>query len=216
MNGVATRRIRLLDGRLSSTISQTWALRHTCRNTGSSLSPLHKDASSLIFCVFPTDRCITSPPRLWQEVASLYSQPTTNVFSGGIAFSYFPTSDGYGMVTFGGSNGQQYANLLLTRHPVICTDMNSPSRRVETSADFTRLVAQLSNVTAPPNSPSQSSVQVTEGACPSAENSTFEAATVLPPTPDKDVCNCLYEKSFSCVVAAATANDPAKVGALTE
>jgi hypothetical protein len=24
----------------------------------------------------------------------------TDVFSGGVAFSYFPTSDGYGMVTF--------------------------------------------------------------------------------------------------------------------
>lgn len=50
--------------------------------------------------------CITSPPRLWQEVGSLYSAPTTNVFSGGIAFSYFPTSDGYGMVTFEGTDGQ--------------------------------------------------------------------------------------------------------------
>ncbi|KAJ9109852.1 hypothetical protein QFC19_001831 [Naganishia cerealis] len=92
-------------------------------------------------------------------------------YGGGIAFSYFPTSDGYGMVTFGGSDGQH---------------------------------------------PSQSSVQVIEGVCPSAENSTFEAAEVLPPTPDSAVCSCLYEKSFSCVVAPATANDPAKVGALTE
>ena len=58
-------------------------------------------------------RCISNPPRLWQEVASLYSQPTTNVFSGGIAFSYFPTNDGYGMVTFGGSDGQQYVPLNL-------------------------------------------------------------------------------------------------------
>lgn len=50
--------------------------------------------------------CIDSPPRLWQEVGSLFSAPTTDVFSGGIAFSYFPTSDGYGMVTFAGDNGQ--------------------------------------------------------------------------------------------------------------
>jgi hypothetical protein len=36
----------------------------------------------------------------------LYSEPVTNVFSGGIAFSYFPTADGYGMVTFSGTDGQ--------------------------------------------------------------------------------------------------------------
>lgn len=52
-------------------------------------------------------RCITNPPRLWQEVAALYAQPTSDVFSGGIAFSYFPTSDGYGMVQFSG-DGQQW------------------------------------------------------------------------------------------------------------
>lgn len=49
--------------------------------------------------------CIFSPPRLWTEVAALYSAPVSNVFSGGVAFSYFPTSDGYGMVTFSGANG---------------------------------------------------------------------------------------------------------------
>ena len=47
-------------------------------------------------------RCIFSPPRLWTEVDALFSEPVTDVFSGGVAFSYFPTSDGYGMVTFSG------------------------------------------------------------------------------------------------------------------
>ncbi|GHJ88206.1 hypothetical protein NliqN6_4608 [Naganishia liquefaciens] len=138
--------------------------------------------------------CITNPPRLWQEVPVLYSQPTTNVFSGGIAFSYFPTNDGYGMVTFGGSDGQQ----------------------VETSQDFTRLASQLSNITTGPNIPSESSATVTDGACPTAENSTFQASETLPPTPDEAVCSCLYRTSFSCVVAEVTANKPDIVGALTD
>lgn len=43
--------------------------------------------------------CITSPPRLWTEVAALFASPVSDVFSGGVAFSYFPTSDDYGMVT---------------------------------------------------------------------------------------------------------------------
>ncbi|KAI5449931.1 1,3-beta-glucanosyltransferase [Naganishia albida] len=138
--------------------------------------------------------CITNPPRLWQEVGSLYSQPTTDVFSGGIAFSYFPTSDGYGMVTFSGTDGQQ----------------------VETSDDFTRLATQLKNITSPPNTPTQGSVQSTQGICPTAENATFQASEVLPPTPNDAVCSCLYEKSFSCVVTPETANKPDIVGALTD
>jgi 1,3-beta-glucanosyltransferase GAS1 len=60
--------------------------------------------------LFHLNSCITNPPRLWQEVPVLYSQPVTNVFSGGVAFSYFPTADGYGMVTFTGSDGQTWVN----------------------------------------------------------------------------------------------------------
>lgn len=47
--------------------------------------------------------CITSPPRLWTEVAALLAPPVSDVFSGGIAFSYFPTSDGFGMTTINGN-----------------------------------------------------------------------------------------------------------------
>jgi len=49
--------------------------------------------------------CIFQPPRLWTEVTALFAPPVSDVFSGGVAFSYFPTSDGYGMVTFS-SDGQ--------------------------------------------------------------------------------------------------------------
>ena len=50
--------------------------------------------------------CIFRPPRIWTEVAALLAPPVSDVFSGGVAFSYFPTSDGYGMVSFSGDNGQ--------------------------------------------------------------------------------------------------------------
>lgn len=87
---------------------QTCPLLLTCQNMGEFLAVLlpvvgfqRTNMEYGLRC-----RCITSPPRLWQEVGSLYSAPTTNVFSGGIAFSYFPTSDGYGMVTFEGTDGQ--------------------------------------------------------------------------------------------------------------
>jgi len=43
--------------------------------------------------------CVDSPPRVWNEVASLYSSPMSDVFSGGMAFSYFQANVGaYGLV----------------------------------------------------------------------------------------------------------------------
>lgn len=137
---------------------------------------------------------IASTPRTWTEVQTLYTAPVTNVFSGGLAFSYFPTSDGYGMVTFSGSDGQT----------------------VQTSTDFDNLASQLKNVTSPPNTPTQANSQVTSLTCSNAENSTFMAASTLPPTPDETVCNCINENSFSCRVTDATANNPAIVGALLD
>lgn len=38
--------------------------------------------------------CITSPPRYWTEVPVLYSDPMAQVFSGGVAFSYFAANNG--------------------------------------------------------------------------------------------------------------------------
>ena len=105
---------------------------------------------------------------------------------------------------------------LLPSFPRFCLPLKVHPSRVETSQDFTRLASQLSNITTGPNIPSESSVTVTDGACPTAENSTFQASETLPPTPDEAVCSCLYRTSFSCVVAEVTANKPDIVGALTE
>ncbi|RSH78803.1 1,3-beta-glucanosyltransferase gas1 [Apiotrichum porosum] len=135
--------------------------------------------------------CITSPPRLWTEVAALFSTPVSDVFSGGVAFSYFPTSDGYGMVTF-----------------------SSDGNTVTTSDDFTRLATQY-NATSPPNSPAQSSVTATELTCPD-ESSSLLASTNLPPTPQESVCDCINSQALACRIIAATADSPNKIGALTD
>ena len=98
----------------------------------------------------------------------------TEIWSGGIAFSYFPAESGqgeFGMVTISGNT-------------------------VTTSTDFTRLAAQYSKST-PPNSPTQtSSSSSTYPSCPS-QNSTFLASSTLPPTPNDAACNCL-ESGLSC------------------
>ncbi|WVQ72162.1 hypothetical protein IAR50_001707 [Cryptococcus sp. DSM 104548] len=134
--------------------------------------------------------CITSPPRVWTEVAALYTSPVSDVFSGGVAFSYFPTSDGYGMVT-----------------------ISDDGKTITTTDDFTRLSTQY-NATSPPNSPSASSDSSTL-TCPS-ESSTLLASSTLPPTPDESVCNCLEDKSFACHLTDAARNSPTIIGALLD
>lgn len=118
--------------------------------------------------------CITSPPRLWTEVAALLSSPMTDIWSGGIAFSYFPAESGqgqFGMVNISGNT-------------------------VTVSNDFTLLKAQYALAT-PPNSPTQASTSDSSyPACP-GQNSTFLASSSLPPTPNDAACQCL-EPKLSC------------------
>lgn len=134
--------------------------------------------------------CITSPPRLWTEVAAIFSDEMSDIWSGGMAFSYFPaTSDQgeFGMVTISGDT-------------------------VTTSDDFTRLAAQYGNATGP-NSPSQSGAGSTSyPTCPQ-QNSTFLASTTLPPTPNDTACACVVD-NLSCQFTPQTSNTTSILGEL--
>lgn len=101
-SGAETRRLRNHIGIVSRLGFRISLLRRICRNMGKSISSTSPVESEKLTGF----RCITSPPRIWNEVPVLFSPPVSDVFSGGIAFSYFPTSDGYGMVTFSGDDGQ--------------------------------------------------------------------------------------------------------------
>lgn len=135
--------------------------------------------------------CISSPPRLWTEAAALLSSDMADVWSGGIAFSYFPAASAagqFGMVT-------------------VSADGNS----ITTSADWDALVTQYGGATGP-NTPSQSSVAAsTYGTCPS--ESTFLGSNTLPPTPNEAACGCL-ESALSCQFTPATRNYSTVVGEL--
>jgi 1,3-beta-glucanosyltransferase GAS1 len=138
--------------------------------------------------------CITSPPRLWTEVGALFSTEMTNVWSGGIAFSYFPAASGqgqFGMVT-----------------------ISADGSTVTTSADFTALATQYGSTT-PANSPSQAAAGATTyPACPQ-QNSSFLASTTLPPTPNDAACNCL-ENTLSCRFTPADSNYSQILGTLLD
>ncbi|KAF8898483.1 carbohydrate-binding module family 43 protein/Glycoside hydrolase family 72 protein [Infundibulicybe gibba] len=139
--------------------------------------------------------CVDPGPRLWTEPTAIFSTDMSPVWSGGIAFSYFPASSAageFGMVTISADN-----------------------KTVTTSDDFNRLVNNYSNVTSPPNTPSQSAAGAsTYPSCPTA-NDTFVASTNIPPTPNEAACNCLLS-TLSCRFTPATANYSVVVGTLLD
>ncbi|KAH7883971.1 carbohydrate-binding module family 43 protein/Glycoside hydrolase family 72 protein [Phlebopus sp. FC_14] len=129
--------------------------------------------------------CITAgTPRPWTEVGALLSSQMSPVWSGGIAFSYFPATSAqgqFGMVTISSDGGS-----------------------VTVSQDFNNLKSQYGQAS-PPNSPSQSEAGSTSyPACPQ-QNSTMLASTTLPPTPNLAACTCL-ENSLSCRFTPQTSN----------
>jgi hypothetical protein len=138
--------------------------------------------------------CITSPPRLWTETDALFSSLMSDIWSGGLAFSYFPASSvqgQFGMVT-----------------------ISSDGKTVTVGDDYNRLKAQYGQLS-PPNNPSQTSAGSTSyPSCPST-NSTLRASTTLPPTPNEAACNCV-ENNLSCRFTPATANYSGVVGELLD
>ncbi|KAG8957818.1 1,3-beta-glucanosyltransferase gas1 [Tulasnella sp. 408] len=135
--------------------------------------------------------CIKTPPRLWTEVGALFGEQMVNEWSGGVAFSYFPTADGFGMVT-----------------------ISSDGSSVTTSDDFTRLQTQYTSVSFI-NSPTQGAAgSNTQATCP-PKSTAFLASTTLPPTPLHNVCDCLEKNAFSCVFSnTASSNTSPIIGEL--
>lgn len=137
--------------------------------------------------------CITSPPRLWTEVVAMFSTEMS-MWSGGIAFSYFPAASSqgqFGMVT-----------------------ISADGSTVTTSSDYQLLQQEYSNVTFI-NSPLQSDdATPTYPSCP-AVNSVFVASPTLPPTPNNAACSCL-ENNLSCQFTPSTTNVSSIVGVLLD
>ncbi|KIJ68813.1 carbohydrate-binding module family 43 protein [Hydnomerulius pinastri MD-312] len=151
-------------------------------------------ASYNIPAYFSEFGCITSPPRLFTEVGALLSSQMSPVWSGGIAFSYFPATSAqgqFGMVT-----------------------ISADGSTVTTSSDFNNLKTQYGQAS-PPNSPTQSAAGTTSyPACPQ-QDANFIGSTTLPPTPNLAACTCL-ENSLSCQFTPQTSNYTATVGALLD
>jgi hypothetical protein len=147
--------------------------------------------------------CQKELPRLFNEVAAMFSDAMTPVWSGGVAFSYFTAQiPDFELVTLSGTNNET----------------------VTTNADFTRLQNAYTSAT-PSNSPSESSAtQPAYATCPSQGDGTTStgaatswlASTSLPATPQQSVCDCLTDTAFSCTATSRTAQSPLILGALLD
>ena len=136
--------------------------------------------------------CNNPYPRPWADVAALFGSSAAPVWSGGIAFSYFPAkSDAgqFGMIT-----------------------LSSDGSTVTTSTDFDNLKTAYGAVQFVKD-PSQSSAPAASyPACP-AQNSSILASSTLPPTPVDAACKCV-ESSLSCQFNPQTSNTTGIVGPL--
>ncbi|KAI1800441.1 carbohydrate-binding module family 43 protein [Daldinia bambusicola] len=110
--------------------------------------------------------------RLWDETTAIYSDQMTGVFSGGIVYMFHEEDNDYGLVKVKGDTATPMKN-------------------------YKALQSKLADVK--PSSTSMASYDPTNSpaACP-AISKNWKAAEALPPTPDSDLCDCMF-KSLSCV-----------------
>ncbi|KAJ7624905.1 1,3-beta-glucanosyltransferase [Roridomyces roridus] len=145
------------------------------------------------FSEFGSENCNPNP-RVWTEVPVMFDSNMTDVWSGGLAFSYFPDT----------SKGKNFG--LMTP--------SSDSSSFVTTPEFDNLAAQYNAVTfvKTPTKTSVSNVQ--PSACPQATPSSWPVSNTLPPTADDAACGCLAN-ALSCVFTPSTPDYTDIVGDLT-
>lgn len=117
--------------------------------------------------------CIADRPRKFTEVGTIFSDDMTDVWSGGIVYMYFEEENNYGLVSALGSS-------------------------VKTLDDFKYYSSEINKIS-PSYAKASSADSTSTLACPTSA-ATWKASSDLPPTPDKDTCDCMAS-SLSCVVA---------------
>lgn len=105
--------------------------------------------------------------REFSETTELYSDDMTSVIAGGIVYMYFQEDNDYGLVS----------------------EINSKS--VSTLKDYTSLSSRVNAASPTSVAMADYSPTNTAAACP-AVGSDWQAADILPPTPDSDLCECMF------------------------
>lgn len=122
--------------------------------------------------------CNDVTPRPFTEVKALYGDTMSEVWSGGIVYMYFQETNNYGLVSV--------------------IDSTSVSKR----PDFTSYSNEIASATPTgTNKASYTPTNTVLQSCPTVGSSWLAHATPLPPTPDSNLCGCIYDQS-ACVVSS--------------
>ncbi|OKL64618.1 1,3-beta-glucanosyltransferase gel4 [Talaromyces atroroseus] len=125
--------------------------------------------------------CNTVNPRTFTNIPTMYGSEMSYMLNGGIVYEYFNDDNDYGLVTLSGSSIST-----LTDYSAFSTEIPSATPTGTSRSDYT-----ISNT----------ALQ----ACPSVD-SNWEASSVLPPTPDSELCACMVA-SLTCVVSDSVSSD---------
>jgi 1,3-beta-glucanosyltransferase GAS1 len=117
--------------------------------------------------------CNEVQPREFTDVPVLYGPDMEDVWSGGIVYMYFQEANDYGLVTLDGNS-------------------------VSTLADFGNLASQIAKISPTGvNSADYNPSNTAAQACPTID-ADWGASSDLPPTPNQELCECMY-KALQCV-----------------
>lgn len=174
-----------------TSLPSTWCGDSSFEGSGYS-SAVTQFADYNVVAYFSEYGCVKERPRLWTEVDALFSSQMSDVWSGGIAFSYFPKDgvDGeFGLVT-----------------------LSADGSTVTPSPEFESLKEHYTAVT-PPNTPAQDSVAASTYPTCTAGSDGFVTSLDLPATPNDSACDCL-ESALACRFTPATSDYREIVGEL--
>ncbi|CAC9888941.1 unnamed protein product [Aureobasidium pullulans] len=121
--------------------------------------------------------CNANRPRTWGEVDALYGDNMTKVWSGGIVYMYFETENEYGLVSI-------------------------TNNKVSTLGDYSNLSKAMATVSPSGVNSASYTPSNTIASCPAIATDWEAKASPLPPSPNQELCSCMFN-SLSCTVKSS-------------